>query len=68
MSTRKSTDFLPHTIHSETLVYIMSSTDINLDDNKIGIISLNNTEFTVKRFDKKKEMLIQTMLISKTSK
>jgi DNA polymerase V len=32
-------------------------TDVNLDDNKIGIISLNNTEFTVKRFDKKKEIL-----------
>ncbi len=33
-------------------------TDVNLADNKIGIISLNNTEFTVKRFDKIKNKLI----------
>jgi DNA polymerase V len=33
-------------------------TDVSLDDNKIGIISLNNTEFTVKRFDKIKNKLI----------
>lgn len=33
-------------------------TDVNLDNNKIRIISLNNTGFTVKRFDKLKNKLI----------
>jgi DNA polymerase V len=32
--------------------------DMELTDNKIGIISVNNTDFTVKRFDKKNNVLI----------
>ncbi|NQY29681.1 MAG: DNA repair protein [Flavobacteriaceae bacterium] len=49
-------DSMYPTLHVGDILVVR--TDINLDDNKIGIISLNNTEFTVKRFDKKKEMLI----------
>ncbi|HFS67679.1 MAG TPA: DNA repair protein [Flavobacteriia bacterium] len=32
--------------------------DFELTDNKIGIISVNNTDFTVKRFDKNNRILI----------
>lgn len=32
--------------------------DIDLTDNKIGIISVNNTDFTVKRYDKNQQLLI----------
>jgi len=32
--------------------------DMELTDDKIGIISVNNTDFTVKRFDKKNNVLI----------
>ena len=49
-------DSMYPTLHVGDILVVR--TDINLDDNKIGIISLNNTEFTVKRFDKNKEMLI----------
>jgi len=49
-------DSMYPTLHVGDILVVR--TDVNLDDNKIGIISLNNTEFTVKRFDKKKEMLI----------
>jgi len=49
-------DSMYPTLHVGDILVVR--TDINLIDNKIGIISLNNTEFTVKRFDKKKEMLI----------
>lgn len=49
-------DSMYPTLHVGDILVVR--TDISLDDNKIGIISLNNTEFTVKRFDKNKEMLI----------
>lgn len=49
-------DSMYPTLHVGDILVVR--TDINLDDNKIGIISLNNTEFTVKRFDKNKEILI----------
>lgn len=49
-------DSMYPTLHVGDILVVR--TDVNLDDNKIGIISLNNTEFTVKRFDKKKEILI----------
>ena len=32
--------------------------DLELTDNKIGIISVNHTDFTVKRFDKENNVLI----------
>lgn len=37
---------------------LIVKSDINFNDNSIGIISVNNTEFTVKRFDKKKNILL----------
>ncbi len=49
-------DSMYPTLHVGDILVVR--TDVNLDDNKIGIISLNNTEFTVKRFDKNKEILI----------
>ncbi len=44
------------TLQPDDILIVRS--DIELTDNKIGIISVNNTDFTVKRFDKKKNMLI----------
>jgi len=38
--------------------YLIVRADLNLEDNAIGIISVNNNEFTVKRLDKKNETLI----------
>ena len=32
---------------------LIVKSDIDLDDNKIAIVSVNNTDYTVKRFDKK---------------
>ena len=49
-------DSMYPTLHVGDILVVR--TDVNLDDNKIGIISLNNTEFTVKRFDKNKEIPI----------
>lgn len=49
-------DSMYPTLHVGDILVVR--TDVNLDDNKIGIISLNNTEFTVKRFDKEKNKLI----------
>jgi DNA polymerase V len=49
-------DSMYPTLHVGDILVVR--TDISLDDNKIGIISLNNTEFTVKRFDKAKNKLI----------
>ena len=49
-------DSMYPTLHVGDILVVR--TDVNLDDNKIGIISLNNTEFTVKRFDKLKNKLI----------
>lgn len=37
---------------------LIVKSDKELLDNKIGILSVNNTEFTVKRFDKDKNILI----------
>ncbi len=37
---------------------LIVKSDIDFTDNKIGIISVNNTDFTVKRYDKKTETLI----------
>ncbi|WP_047245580.1 LexA family protein [Maribacter thermophilus] len=37
---------------------LIVKSDKELLDNKIGILSVNNTEFTVKRFDKEKNILI----------
>ncbi len=44
------------TLHVSDILVVR--TDVNLDDDKIGIISLNNTEFTVKRFNKIENKLI----------
>ena len=49
-------DSMYPTLHVGDILVVR--TDVSLDDNKIGIISLNNTEFTVKRFDKIKNKLI----------
>ena len=49
-------DSMYPTLHVGDILVVR--TDVNLSDNKIGIISLNNTEFTVKRFDKLKNKLI----------
>ncbi len=49
-------DSMYPTLHIGDILVVR--TDIDLDDDKIGIISLNNTEFTVKRFDKLKNKLI----------
>lgn len=38
--------------------YLIVRTDLNLEDNKIGIISVNNNEFTVKRSDQVNNLLI----------
>lgn len=44
------------TLHKKDLLIVKS--DKELIDNKIGIFSVNNTDFTVKRYDKKKNKLI----------
>ena len=49
-------DSMYPTLHVGDLLVVR--TDIDLDDDKIGIISLNNTEFTVKRFNKIENKLI----------
>lgn len=38
--------------------FLIVRTDLELEDNAIGIISVNNNEFTVKRFDKVNKVLI----------
>lgn len=37
---------------------LIVKTDIDLKDNAIGIVSINNTDYTVKRFNKKKKTFI----------
>ena len=37
---------------------LIVKSDVDFTDNKIGIISVNNTDFTVKRYDKDKQVLI----------
>ena len=37
---------------------LIVKSDLDFTDNKIGIISVNNTDFTVKRYDKKKQILV----------
>ncbi len=44
------------TLHIGDILIVKS--DVNFTNNKIGIISINNTDFTVKRFDKKRNILI----------
>lgn len=44
------------TLHVNDILIVRS--DVEFRDNLIGIISVNNTEFTVKRFDKKKNTFI----------
>ncbi len=44
------------TLHVGDILIVKS--DIDFTDNKIGIISVNNTDFTVKRYNKNKETLI----------
>jgi DNA polymerase V len=38
--------------------YLIVRTDLSLEDDKIGIISVNNNEFTVKRSDSSNNLLI----------
>ena len=38
--------------------YLIVRADLNLEDNDIGILSVNNNDFTVKRLDKSRNMLI----------
>ena len=38
--------------------YLIVRADLNLEDNDIGILSVNNNDFTVKRLDKAKNILI----------
>lgn len=49
-------DSMYPTLHVGDILIVKS--DIDFTDDKIGIISVNNTNFTVKRYDKKKEVLI----------
>lgn len=37
---------------------LIVKTDLDFTNDKIGIISVNNTDFTVKRYDKKRQILI----------
>jgi DNA polymerase V len=37
---------------------LIVKSDLEFDNDKIGIISVNNTDFTVKRFDKKNNQLV----------
>ena len=37
---------------------LIVKSDLDFTNNKIGIISVNNTDFTVKRYDKKQQILI----------
>ncbi len=37
---------------------LVVKTDLDLKDNKIAIVSVNNTDYTVKRFSKRKKTLI----------
>ncbi len=37
---------------------LIVKSDIDFNDDKIGIISVNNTDFTVKRYDKKRNLLL----------
>ena len=38
--------------------YLIVRADLNLEDNDIGILSVNNNDFTVKRLDKSRKMLV----------
>jgi DNA polymerase V len=49
-------DSMYPTLHIGDLLIVKS--DVDFTNNKIGIISVNNTDFTVKRYDKKKAVLI----------
>lgn len=51
----KGASMLP-TLNVGDLLIVKS--DITFEDNLIGIVSVNNTDFTVKRLDKQKETLI----------
>ncbi|MEE9349424.1 MAG: S24 family peptidase [Flavobacteriaceae bacterium] len=44
------------TLHVDDILIVKS--DIDFTNDKIGIISVNNTDFTVKRYNKKREILI----------
>jgi DNA polymerase V len=37
---------------------LIVKTDLDLKDNKIAIVSINNTDYTVKRFNKRKKIFI----------
>ncbi|MGY6649492.1 LexA family protein [Wenyingzhuangia sp. IMCC45574] len=49
-------DSMHPTLHVKDILVVR--TDLNLEDNSIGIISINNNEFTVKRYDKSKKILV----------
>lgn len=49
-------DSMYPTLQKGDLLIVKS--DLELTDNKIGILSFNNTDFTVKRYDKKNNLLI----------
>lgn len=49
-------DSMYPTLHKGDLLIVKS--DMELTNNKIGILSFNNTDFTVKRYDKKNNTLI----------
>jgi len=44
------------TLHVGDLLIVKS--DVDFTDNKIGIIAVNNTDFTVKRYNKNNEILV----------
>ncbi len=44
------------TLHENDLLIVRS--DLSLEDKKIGIVSVNYTDFTVKRFDKQAQKLL----------
>lgn len=44
------------TLQKEDILIVRS--DWELSDNSIGIVSVNHTDFTVKRFDKKRQILL----------
>ncbi|KAA3649930.1 MAG: DNA repair protein [Bacteroidetes bacterium] len=48
-------DSMYPTLQQEDILIVKS--DESLDDDSIAIVSINNTEFTVKRYDKKNNMM-----------
>jgi len=51
-----SGDSMFPTLQNDDIIIVKS--DLDLSDNDIAIVSVNNTEYTVKRFNKKKKLLI----------